>query len=93
MALFRGSHKDCSFPASGGQDQAFPLLTPTLLAPGSFPTPVLPVVPQWQDMIGTAFSLAIVGYVINLAVGRTLATKHGYDVDSNQVGKSELQEP
>lgn len=49
-----------------------------------FPTPVLPVVPQWQDMIGTAFSLAIVGYVINLAVGRTLATKHGYDVDSNQ---------
>ncbi|XP_060034715.1 solute carrier family 26 member 9 isoform X3 [Erinaceus europaeus] len=49
-----------------------------------FPTPVLPVVSQWQDMIGTAFSLAIVGYVINLAVGRTLASKHGYDVDSNQ---------
>lgn len=37
-------------------------------------------------MIGTAFSLAIVGYVINLAMGRTLASKHGYDVDSNQVG-------
>lgn len=37
-------------------------------------------------MMGTAFSLAIVGYVINLAMGRTLATKHGYDVDSNQVG-------
>lgn len=37
-------------------------------------------------MVGTAFSLAIVGYVINLAVGRTLASKHGYDVDSNQVG-------
>lgn len=37
-------------------------------------------------MMGTAFSLAIVGYVINLAVGRTLASKHGYDVDSNQVG-------
>ena len=37
-------------------------------------------------MVGTAFSLAIVGYVINLAVGRTLAIKHGYDVDSNQVG-------
>ncbi|XP_059985758.1 solute carrier family 26 member 9 isoform X2 [Lagenorhynchus albirostris] len=49
-----------------------------------FPTPVLPVVSQWKDMIGTAFSLAIVGYVINLAVGRTLASKHGYDVDSNQ---------
>lgn len=36
-------------------------------------------------MIGTAFSLAIVGYVINLAMGRTLAAKHGYDVDPNQV--------
>ncbi|XP_004685617.1 PREDICTED: solute carrier family 26 member 9 [Condylura cristata] len=49
-----------------------------------FPAPVLPVVSQWQDMVGTAFSLAIVGYVINLAMGRTLANKHGYDVDSNQ---------
>uniref|UniRef100_A0A2K6U2Y4 Solute carrier family 26 member 9 n=1 Tax=Saimiri boliviensis boliviensis TaxID=39432 RepID=A0A2K6U2Y4_SAIBB len=39
---------------------------------------------EWKDMIGTAFSLAIVGYVINLAMGRTLANKHGYNVDSNQ---------
>lgn len=52
---------------------------------GRFPTPVSPVVSQWKDMIGTAFSLAIVGYVINLAMGRTLANKHGYDVDPNQV--------
>lgn len=43
------------------------------------------MVSQWKDMVGTAFSLAIVGYVINLAMGRTLASKHGYDVDSNQV--------
>nr|XP_031545755.1 solute carrier family 26 member 9 isoform X1 [Vicugna pacos] len=49
-----------------------------------FPTPVSPAVSQWKDMIGTAFSVAIVGYVINLAVGRTLASRHGYDVDSNQ---------
>lgn len=53
--------------------------------PGRFPTPVAPMVSQWKDMVGTAFSLAIVGYVINLAMGRTLASKHGYDVDSNQV--------
>ncbi|KAA8591317.1 hypothetical protein FQN60_002260 [Etheostoma spectabile] len=39
---------------------------------------------QWEDMFSTAFSLAIVGYVINLAMGRTLAAKHGYDVDPNQ---------
>lgn len=40
---------------------------------------------QWEGMLSTAFSLAIVGYVINLAMGRTLAAKHGYDVDPNQV--------
>ncbi|XP_062283133.1 solute carrier family 26 member 9-like [Scomber scombrus] len=52
--------------------------------PLGFPVPVLPTVSQWDDMLGTAFSLAIVGYVINLAMGRTLAAKHGYDVDPNQ---------
>ncbi|NXO77015.1 S26A9 protein, partial [Sitta europaea] len=49
-----------------------------------FPQPTLPLVSKWKDMVGTAFSLAIVGYVINLAMGRTLAAKHGYDVDPNQ---------
>ncbi|XP_061869748.1 solute carrier family 26 member 9 isoform X4 [Colius striatus] len=49
-----------------------------------FPEPTLPLVNKWKDMIGTAFSLAIVSYVINLAMGRTLAAKHGYDVDPNQ---------
>jgi hypothetical protein len=38
-----------------------------------FPAPILPTVIQWDDMLSTAFSLAIVGYVINLAMGRTLA--------------------
>lgn len=50
-----------------------------------FPAPILPTVSQWEDMLSTAFSLAIVGYVINLAMGRTLGAKHGYDVDPNQV--------
>ncbi|NWV78390.1 S26A9 protein, partial [Dasyornis broadbenti] len=50
-----------------------------------FPEPTLPLVSKWKDMVGTAFSLAVVGYVINLAMGRTLAAKHGYDVDPNQV--------
>ncbi|NWV16217.1 S26A9 protein, partial [Origma solitaria] len=49
-----------------------------------FPEPTLPLVSKWKDMVGTAFSLAIVGYVINLAMGRTLAAKHGYNVDPNQ---------
>lgn len=50
-----------------------------------FPDPILPRVWEWGEMLSTAFSLAIVGYVINLAMGRTLANKHGYDVDPNQV--------
>ncbi|XP_010781436.1 solute carrier family 26 member 9-like, partial [Notothenia coriiceps] len=52
--------------------------------PLGFPAPILPKVSQWEEMLGTAFSLAVVGYVINLAMGRTLAAKHGYDVDPNQ---------
>uniref|UniRef100_A0A3Q0S9X6 Solute carrier family 26 member 9 n=1 Tax=Amphilophus citrinellus TaxID=61819 RepID=A0A3Q0S9X6_AMPCI len=52
--------------------------------PLGFPVPILPTVSQWEEMLSTAFSLAIVGYVINLAMGRTLAAKHGYDVDPNQ---------
>ncbi|XP_026864270.2 solute carrier family 26 member 9 isoform X1 [Electrophorus electricus] len=52
--------------------------------PLGFPAPILPTVTEWGDMLSTAFSLAIVGYVINLAMGRTLAAKHGYDVDPNQ---------
>ncbi|XP_062872114.1 solute carrier family 26 member 9-like [Trichomycterus rosablanca] len=49
-----------------------------------FPAPIVPIVTDWTDMLSIAFSLAIVGYVINLAMGRTLASKHGFDVDPNQ---------
>ncbi|XP_075898115.1 solute carrier family 26 member 9-like [Nelusetta ayraudi] len=52
--------------------------------PLGFPAPTLPRVSLWEDMLSTAFSLAIVGYVINIAMGRTLAAKHGYNVDPNQ---------
>ncbi|KAE8623638.1 hypothetical protein XENTR_v10005682 [Xenopus tropicalis] len=52
--------------------------------PLGFPSPTVPNVTQWDEMVGTAFSLAIVGYVINLAMGRTLGAKHGFDVDANQ---------
>lgn len=50
-----------------------------------FPAPALPAVSQWEDMFSTAFSMAIMGFVVNLAAGRKLAAKHGYDVDPNQV--------
>lgn len=31
--------------------------------------------------------MAVVRFVINIAVGRTLAVRHGYNVDPNQVKK------
>uniref|UniRef100_A0A4W3GIU2 Solute carrier family 26 member 9 n=1 Tax=Callorhinchus milii TaxID=7868 RepID=A0A4W3GIU2_CALMI len=52
--------------------------------PLGLPAPTLPQVGFWSNMIGSAFSLAIVGYVINLAMGRTLSAKHGYDISANQ---------
>ncbi|XP_063811227.1 solute carrier family 26 member 9 [Pseudophryne corroboree] len=52
--------------------------------PLGFPSPTLPTVSLWSQMVGTAFSIAIVGYVINLAIGRTLGARHGFDVDANQ---------
>lgn len=74
-------HSQTYIPASS----ATILTTSHLCSECRFPEPTLPLVSKWKDMIGTAFSLAIVSYVINLAMGRTLAAKHGYDVDPNQV--------
>ncbi|XP_067863693.1 solute carrier family 26 member 9-like [Heptranchias perlo] len=52
--------------------------------PLGMPAPDVPQVNLWTEMVGTAFSLAIVGYIINLAVGRTISAKHGYDINANQ---------
>lgn len=74
----------CFSPPASASNAAVPTAS-RLRSACRFPAPTLPLVSKWKDMIGTAFSLAIVGYVINLAMGRTLAAKHGYDVDPNQV--------
>ncbi|XP_055510936.1 solute carrier family 26 member 9-like [Leucoraja erinacea] len=52
--------------------------------PLGMPSPQAPDVGLWSEMIGPAISLAIVGYIINLAIGRTIATRHGYDVNASQ---------
>ncbi len=41
-------------------------------------------------MIGDAFAIAIVGYAINISLGKTFALKHGYKVDSNQVRNTHI---
>uniref|UniRef100_A0A3B3ZRR3 SLC26A/SulP transporter domain-containing protein n=1 Tax=Periophthalmus magnuspinnatus TaxID=409849 RepID=A0A3B3ZRR3_9GOBI len=43
-----------------------------------------PDVNLFSQIIGDAFAVAIVGYAINISLGKTFALKHGYKVDSNQ---------
>lgn len=51
----------------------------------SLSPPSVPDVILFQEVIGDAFAIAIVGYAISFSLGKTFALKHGYKVDSNQV--------
>nr|XP_046252499.1 solute carrier family 26 member 6-like isoform X1 [Scatophagus argus] len=55
---------------------------------GEIPTglkaPRAPDATLFSKVIGDAFAVAIVGYAINISLGKTFALKHGYKVDSNQ---------
>ncbi|XP_038578375.1 solute carrier family 26 member 6 isoform X3 [Micropterus salmoides] len=52
--------------------------------PSGLKAPRAPDVTLFKQMIGDAFALAIVGYAINISLGKTFALKYGYKVDSNQ---------
>ncbi|KAL3064364.1 hypothetical protein OYC64_000609 [Pagothenia borchgrevinki] len=52
--------------------------------PSGLKAPRAPDVTLFSDVIGDAFAIAIVGYAINISLGKTFALKHGYKVDSNQ---------
>ncbi|XP_041859515.1 solute carrier family 26 member 6 isoform X2 [Melanotaenia boesemani] len=52
--------------------------------PSGLKAPRAPDVTLFSEFIGDAFALAIVGYAINISLGKTLALKYGYKVDSNQ---------
>lgn len=47
--------------------------------------PKLPNVNYFGKVVGNAFAIAMVGYVICISLGKIFALKHGYSVDSNQV--------
>ena len=47
--------------------------------------PRVPDTTLFSKVVGDAFAIAIVGYAINISLGKTFALKHGYKVDSNQV--------
>ncbi|XP_037122301.1 solute carrier family 26 member 6-like isoform X2 [Syngnathus acus] len=52
--------------------------------PSGLKAPRAPDVTLFSALIGDAFAIAIVGYAINISLGKTFALKHGYKVDSNQ---------
>ncbi|XP_066527028.1 solute carrier family 26 member 6 [Hoplias malabaricus] len=55
---------------------------------GEIPTglvpPCVPSVSFFSEIVGEVFAIAVVGYAINISLGKTFALKHGYTVDSNQ---------
>uniref|UniRef100_A0A3B4UX04 Solute carrier family 26 member 6 n=1 Tax=Seriola dumerili TaxID=41447 RepID=A0A3B4UX04_SERDU len=52
--------------------------------PSGLKAPRAPDTTLFSQVIGDAFAVAIVGYAINISLGKTFALKHGYKVDSNQ---------
>ncbi|XP_077937725.1 solute carrier family 26 member 6-like isoform X2 [Gasterosteus aculeatus] len=52
--------------------------------PSGLKAPKAPDTALFLEVIGDAFAVAIVGYAINISLGKTFALKHGYKVDSNQ---------
>lgn len=52
--------------------------------PSGLKAPQAPDVSLFSQVIGDAFAIAIVGYAINISLGKTFGLKHGYKVDSNQ---------
>ncbi|XP_042264662.1 solute carrier family 26 member 6-like isoform X2 [Thunnus maccoyii] len=52
--------------------------------PSGLKAPRAPDATLFSQVIGDAFAIAIVGYAINISLGKTFALKHGYKVDSNQ---------
>uniref|UniRef100_G1K940 Solute carrier family 26 member 6 n=1 Tax=Anolis carolinensis TaxID=28377 RepID=G1K940_ANOCA len=52
--------------------------------PSGLVPPKAPVVSYFGQVIGNAFAIAVVSYVICVSLGKIFAFKHGYKVDSNQ---------
>ncbi|XP_051518770.1 solute carrier family 26 member 6 [Myxocyprinus asiaticus] len=52
--------------------------------PSGLLPPQVPEVCYFSSVVGDAFAVAVVGYAINISLGKTFALKYGYKVDSNQ---------
>ncbi|XP_075928250.1 pendrin-like isoform X2 [Petromyzon marinus] len=52
--------------------------------PKGLAPPVIPDVSLFPEIIGDAFAIAIVAFVVPLSLSKIFAQKHGYAIDSNQ---------
>ncbi|XP_062397531.1 solute carrier family 26 member 6 [Sardina pilchardus] len=52
--------------------------------PSGLVPPRVPDLSLFPSVVGEAFAIAVVGYAINISLGKTFGLKHGYKVDSNQ---------
>jgi len=52
--------------------------------PQGIPTPVIPNVRYWPDIIGDVFPIAIISYTTTLSIGKLFAYKHEYTLDAMQ---------
>ena len=52
--------------------------------PTGLPSPELPDVGMMPGLIGDAFTITIIGYVVTLSIAKILADKFNYSVDPNQ---------
>lgn len=52
--------------------------------PTGLPVPTVPNFSLMPDVLSDAFALSIVVFAISVSMGKILARKHGYEIDSNQ---------
>uniref|UniRef100_A0A4W5K0C8 STAS domain-containing protein n=1 Tax=Hucho hucho TaxID=62062 RepID=A0A4W5K0C8_9TELE len=52
--------------------------------PRGLKPPSSPDISLWSSIVGDAFAIGIVGYAVNISLGKIFGQKHGYTVDSNQ---------
>ena len=56
-----------------------------------FPRPALPAFKYFSLLAGDAFAISIVGFAASVSQGIIFATKHGYEIHSNQVSYLEVR--
>lgn len=61
------------------------LLNCTVFFVFRLPVPTVPNFSLMPDVLSDAFALSIVVFAISVSMGKILARKHGYEIDSNQV--------